>query len=366
MRAPLTALEIVKAVLILIAIAIGCVVLYLIQSLILYFMIASILTLIGRRVVLFFRIKLKMNNILASALTLFLIVMIFSSLFALLFPFIANQSKNLAMLDYENLQNSLQKLGEQVGEVFGASPKVVEEIIEASTTDESNDVGGSEGYAIKLISYIFRFLGDFGIGLFSTLFITFFMLKDSKLIQRAVLKLIPLKHHTKTLHSFAMVKDLLSRYFIGVVFQILILFSIYSITLLLVGVESAILIAFLCSIFNIIPYIGPIIGAILMVIFTLMQFSDFDFIRVAIPAAGYVSLGIIIGQLVDNFFSQPFIFSSSVKSHPLEIFTIIIIAGLLFGPFGMMAAVPIYTVIKIFLKEFWPENRLVKFITKDL
>jgi predicted PurR-regulated permease PerM len=69
---------------------------------------------------------------------------------------------------------------------------------------------------------------------------------------------------------------------------------------------------------------------------------------------------------LDPFFSQPFIFSRSVKSHPLEIFLIIMIAGLLFGIVGMMVAVPGYTVLKVILKAFMDENKIVMFMTKEL
>jgi predicted PurR-regulated permease PerM len=79
-----------------------------------------------------------------------------------------------------------------------------------------------------------------------------------------------------------------------------------------------------------------------------------------------VLIGLVIGQLVDNFFSQPFIFSNSVKSHPLEIFLIIIIAGLLFGVVGMIVAVPGYTAIKVICKEFLDDNKIVKSLTEDL
>jgi len=77
-------------------------------------------------------------------------------------------------------------------------------------------------------------------------------------------------------------------------------------------------------------------------------------------------LGYAIAQLIDNFLSQPLIFSKSVKSHPLEIFLVILIAGLLFGVLGMVLAVPVYTVIKVVLKEFLTDNKIVKSLTQDL
>src|SRR5690606_1157328 len=141
---------------------------------------------------------------------------------------------------------------------------------------------------------------------------------------------------------------------------------IYSILLLLVGLENAIIVAFLCALFNIIPYLGPIIGGAIMITLTMTGNLDADFMNVILPKTGYVLIGLAIGQLVDNFFSQPIIFSNSVKSHPLEIFLVIIIAGLLFGMMGMIIAVPGYTAIKVILKEFLAENKIVQRLTKNL
>ena len=69
---------------------------------------------------------------------------------------------------------------------------------------------------------------------------------------------------------------------------------------------------------------------------------------------------------MDNFFSQPFIFSRSVKSHPLEIFFVILASGSLFGAVGMIVAIPLYTALKVILKEFLSENRIVQSLTKDI
>ena len=68
-----------------------------------------------------------------------------------------------------------------------------------------------------------------------------------------------------------------------------------------------------------------------MILLTMSSHITQDFSTVILAKAIYVAIGFGIGQLIDNFFSQPFIFSNSVKSHPLEIFIVIISGGLLFG-----------------------------------
>jgi predicted PurR-regulated permease PerM len=138
------------------------------------------------------------------------------------------------------------------------------------------------------------------------------------------------------------------------------------VVLLIFGIKNAVVIAFLCALLNLIPYIGPLIGAFLMVVLTMSSNLGASFSEVILPKTTYVMIGFMIGQLVDNFFSQPFIFSKSVKSHPLEIFLVIIIGGLLFGVIGMITAVPSYTALKVIMKEFLSENKIVKELTKNI
>src|SRR5690606_13021975 len=190
-----------------------------------------------------------------------------------------------------------------------------------------------------LLNSFMSVISNIRIGIFSVLFISFFLLKDSNLLQNSLLTLVPKNKEMGVINSMEKIKNLLSRYFVGLLIQILILFFIYSILLLLIGLEHAIIVAFLCALFNIIPYIGPIIGGALMIVLTMTSNLDASFIEEILPKTGYVLIGLTIGQLVDNFFSQPIIFSNSVKSHPLEIFLVIIIAGLLFGVMGMIIAV---------------------------
>ena len=194
-------------------------------------------------------------------------------------------------------------------------------------------------------------LGGFTIGLFSIIFISFFFLKDSELLENSIFFFFNKKTHSRLKKSFEEIKDLLSRYFIGLIIQISILFFIDSAFLLIFQIKNALIIAF-CAILNLIPYIGPLISGFLMLILCMTSNLDQDFSSVVVPNTIYVMIGFIVGQLIDNFFSQPFIFSKSVKSHPLEIFIIIIISGTLFGLMGLVFAIPFIRLLKLYLENF--------------
>jgi predicted PurR-regulated permease PerM len=283
-------------------------------------------------------------------------------LFSMFVPLIREQSQNLSLLDINSLQDNLQDLYKQIVDYLSAKDIDIEKSFK-----ESDLVSRLDFNAIPdLLNSLIGTIGNFTIGLFSILFISFFLLKDSHLMESGLMVFVSDDKETRLKNSIEKIKDLLSRYFVGLVFQILILFIIYTIVLLIVGVDNAVVIAFLCALLNLIPYIGPLISGFLIMMLTMTNFLGMDFQAVILPKTIWVMVGFILGQLVDNFFSQPFIFSNSVRSHPLEIFLVIVICGLLFGVVGMIVAIPVYTALKVILKEFLSDNKIVKSLTKDL
>ncbi len=366
MNSKIIANGILRAVFIIAAIVITFYFLIEIRSVLAYLAIAAVIALLGRPIVLFLRRKLKFPNTLAVVLTMFLMLGVFIGILALFIPLVNEQSRNLSLLDIEALKDNLNNLYLEITDYLGISTANVDEIIEDSDLNKNILEGLDLNFIPDFLNSFFNVLSNFSIGLFSVLFISFFFLKDSKLFQNGVMTFVPSTKEGSMIKSIDKINNLLSRYFGGILLQLFILFIIYTITLLIVGVENAIVIAFLCSLFNIIPYVGPIIGGVIMITLTMTSYLGADFSSVILAKTLYVLIGLCIGQLIDNFFSQPFIFSNSVKSHPLEIFLVIIIAGLLFGVVGMVIAVPGYTAIKVILKEFLSENSIVKKLTKDL
>ncbi|MCF6223135.1 MAG: AI-2E family transporter [Flavobacteriaceae bacterium] len=351
---------ILRAIGVIFAIAIVLLFLYKIQSVLIYFAISIVLTLIARPLLALLRKKLKLPNTLAVIVTMSFFTLLIFGVVSMFIPLIVKQSQNISLLNIEGLRSDVTSLIHEIDNYF--SSRGVNIFNGLKNIDLSSNIASIPG----LLNSLVGFIGSFSMGLFSVLFISFFLLKDTHLMHNAFFVITPDEKEERLLKSLGKIKDLLSRYFIGLIIQISILFTIYSITLLIIGVESPIVIAFLCALLNLIPYIGPLIGGVIILTLTMTSNLEYDFQSVILPKTMYVLIGYIFAQLIDNFFSQPYIFSKSVKSHPLEIFLIIIIGGLLFGILGMILAVPTYTVIKVILKEFLSENEIVKSITKGL
>ena len=336
--------------------------LLLIQSVLIYIIIAAIIALIAKPMILFLRKKLKFPNTIAVVSTMVLFVSLIIGITGMFIPLVIEQGESLSLLKTKGLEENIGNLITQANEYFTSKN------IDILSELQSADVFASLKSIPNLLNSIVGALGSFSVGLFSVLFISFFFMKDSKMFKSALLTLMPKGTEDRFSHSLEKINDLLSRYFIGLVIQITILFVIYTIILLVIGVSNAVVIAFLCALLNIIPYVGPLISAFLMIVLTMTSGlgQDLDFQAEILPKTVYVMIGFIIAQVVDNFASQPIIFSKTTKSHPLEIFLIIIIGGLLAGPLGMIIAVPSYTVLKVILKEFISDNKIVSSLTKDI
>ena len=353
---------ILRALAIIFGIALVLYFLYKIQSVIGYVAIAAVISLIGRPIVLFLEQRLKFKNTMAVIVTMVVLLGLFLGLVGLFIPLLIKQGQNLSLLNIEELQINIENLYTEIINYFDLHQIDLEQSIKESNLLSKIDYTLIPNFLNSVVSGF----GSFSIGLFSVLFISFFFLKDSRLFENGLLTFIPDSKESRWKSSSDKIKNLLSRYFVGLIFQILILFIIYTIGLLIIGVENAIVIAFLCALLNLIPYVGPLVGVLLMMTLTMTSNLGEPFSEVILPKTFWVFIVFMIGQLVDNFGSQPIIFSKSVKSHPLEIFLVILITGILFGVIGLIIAVPAYTAIKVILKAFLSENRIVQKLTKDL
>ncbi len=335
--------------------------LYKIQSVLIYIVVALILTLIGNPIVDFFKRKLKFNHVLATTATLVIFVLLIFGLIMMFIPLILAQGESLSLLNASEIEKSTLEVIDKIAAFLDSHGVDSSQFYKENISSKL-----SFNFIPNLFNSIINTVSSFGIGLASVLFITFFFLKDRLAFIVGAKHLIPEEQEDKILNSFHKINHLLSRYFIGLLLQLLIVFILYLIVLLVFGVPNAILIAFLCAVLNIVPYIGPLIASIVAAILTMIGNLGGDFQTEMLPVTLYVMIGFWLVQVIDNNFSSPLIFSKSVSSHPLEIFLVVLITGYLFGIVGMIVAIPCYTILKVLGKEFFPENKVVKLLTKNL
>ncbi len=335
---------------------------YQIQTVIVYLIVAVIFSMIANPIIEFLRRRLKFSNILAVVSTMILFLLLITGLIMLFVPLITSQSTNLSLLDTKSIENRSIELYNQLSIYLSNHNIEINKIFkETDITSRLNF-----NFLTDFFNSIIGTISSFGIGLVSVFFISFFFLKDKVQFIVGMKKILPNDHEEQILNSIEKTRLLLTRYFLGLLLQLTIIFILYLIVLLIFGVENAIVIAFLCGLLNVIPYVGPFIASILAGILTMLSNIGNDFQDVILPTTIYVSIGFFIVQLIDNNISSPIIFSKSVNSHPLEIFLVILVIGILFGITGMIIAVPLYTTLKVIGKEFFPENKVIKILTKNL
>ncbi|AWI26415.1 AI-2E family transporter [Flavobacterium pallidum] len=333
-----------------------------IQTLIYYLVAALILTLIGNPIQLFFRKKLKFSMTMATVATLFIFILIIVGLIMMFVPLVLSQSENLSVLNTSEIETNVSELLAKINNFL-----ISHGVDKGNTIDVSKITSKLDFNFIPVfLNSVLGALSSFGMGLASTLFITFFFLKDKIMFIIGIKKILPDNHEEKILNSLSKINDLLSRYFIGLLLQLFIVFLLYWIVLLIFGIQNGFVIAFFCAVLNIIPYIGPLIGSVLAAVLTMISNLGMDFQSEILPKTIYVMIGFAVVQFIDNNFSQPIIFSKSTNSHPLEIFLVILIGGFLFGVLGMIIAVPVYTMLKVIGKEFFPENKIIRILAKNI
>ena len=199
------------------------------------------------------------------------------------------------------------------------------------------------------------------IAFFSVSFITFFFLKDDELFLSMLKAPFPERVHGNIERAMSSVSQLLMRYFTGILSESCILMIVISVTMIFFGMrtQDAFFIGLIMGVMNVVPYAGPLIGGVMSV-----------FMGVVTPIEGMTTghtMFVIAGSLLiikgfDDFVLQPTLYSERVKAHPLEIFIVILIAGIV----GMLLAIPSYTVLRVFAKEFFSQFRLVQKLTEKI
>jgi predicted PurR-regulated permease PerM len=278
------------------------------------------------------------------------------SLFALIFvPLVSEQVKvfgslnidsmiNKVMVPVENFESYLTMHG-----WLGESDSLLKVRMQNAVAQV---IAGMEFSSI--IENVISFAGGMFVLLMAVAFITFFLLYEDGAFRKRFLRIIPNPYFEVTVEGLFKIEKLLSNYLLGLMMQMTSIFLLAFSGLSILGIKYAASIALFAAVINLIPYLGPLLGAIFGIVVGLSTspagvFTNSDYIFIIVKILAVFATV----QVVDNIFLQPMIFSKSVKAHPLEIFNVIFAGATLAGIPGMIAAIPGYTVIRVSVMEIY-------------
>jgi len=174
--------------------------------------------------------------------------------------------------------------------------------------------------------------------------IAFFILKDGPMLKKKFLDLVPNKYFEMLLHLFYKTDKQIGSFIRGQIVDNMILAVFYSIGYYFMDIPFFIIFGAFSGLANVIPYVGPVLGALPPVIVTIMEFGDFSMI----PA---IILLFVIVQILENGVVQPTVVAKSVNLHPLIIIFSVLTGGQLLGVIGMLFSVLLAGIIKVLIVE---------------
>lgn len=351
---------------------IGAAICWYFRSVIVYILLAVVVSLISRPImVLLQKIRFKGRKapdwILAS-LTLCITLLAFILFVTLIVPVMSGIVKGISLAGIENAARNiaipLANFNEFLRETF---PKLGGDFrIEVALFDELKKILDVSVFS-SVIGSAASVVSSIGIGLFSICFISFFFIKDRHLFGKMVASIVPDKYEQTAIDALSDIGHLLTRYFSGVLIEMTGVAIVNFLGLILIarlGFNAAIGIAVLTGILNIIPYVGPLLGgAIGTTLALVIKYSSLVPIGLNVGFLWFTLIVIAIfcfTQLVDNFLYQPLIYSTSIKATPLEIFIVLLIAGHVGGPMGMLIAIPSYTAARVVAYRFFGHIKAIQ------
>ncbi|MCH8288041.1 MAG: AI-2E family transporter [Candidatus Marinimicrobia bacterium] len=188
------------------------------------------------------------------------------------------------------------------------------------------------------------------------LFMTFFLLKDQRTIKKTLIGIVPNRFFEMSLVMVYRIENQLGSYIRGVLLDGLIVAILSSIGLYMLGIPFFYFVGIIAGLTNMIPYMGPLIGATVAIIVALMSNPESLMIIVKIAAL------FAIVQLIDNVLITPVVVSNAVDLHPLVVMLVVLVGGSLLGLTGLIFAIPLTSIIKVIGEELVKGLKSYRFV----
>ena len=270
---------------------------------------------------------------------LFLIVLM---MFAALIPYLGVQSMNLFKRISPIAIELAGRLTQWVQNFKGAT---------ALFTDAGQVIGMLlSSLAGKLVQAGISAAAQIGRMGFS-LVLTYYVLCDRNRISNHLLLIVPITWRKAVLSALSACRNAMMGYFSGLMKTSVFVTAATAIGLLALGVQDAVLLALLMGILEILPYLGPVLAAIPIVLSAMMQGAETALLVLAM---------LVLVQQIEGNFITPYFTASSTSVHPLAAILSIFVLGSLLGIWGILIAVPMVALIQ----SIWWSLRKIRCMMK--
>lgn len=314
------------------------VIFYFAQSIILPILIAMLFAILLRPVGAFLESKLRLPHIIATLLSVMLMVLVVAGIFT----FISIQVVDMAS-DWDKIRGNfkihLAELQSMIRDRFNLSEVEQKNLIDDATKDSMK---GSTVISTTLLSFT-----DMLVNLLLIPIYTFLFLLYRTHFMKFFAKLVTSKNHDVLHDIMCKVKVSVQSYIVGLLMQMVTVSVLTTIGFMIVGLEYAILLGVITGLLNLIPYIGILIAGILSIVASLTATPDISIVIGVIVV-------IAVTQLIDNNLLVPLIVSSKVQINAFVSIVGIIIGGALAGVAGMFIAIPTIAILKVVFDRVQP------------
>ena len=279
-----------------------------------------------------FLIRKKIPNSIAISLTLLLMIVVLVVIVVLISAQLAPLIENFAIIK-KNVVNHINVISNWLSNKTGISTVEQTQIIQKQTNSFIDSAGDYLNNAMGSVSSALVFFGLFPI-------YTFLILYYKNMLRKFLLMWFQGDESQQVSQTLKSVESIIQSYIIGLLIQLGYMTVLLGGTLLLFGIDYAILIAIIFAVLNLIPYIGALVGNVIGVLLTLSSSADLNPVFT-------VLIIITVVQLLDNNILMPYIVGSKIRINALVSLVGVFIGGALAGVSGMFLSLPVMAVFKI-------------------
>jgi predicted PurR-regulated permease PerM len=287
---------------------------------------------------------------LSIVLTYLLVIALVAGIVAFFVPLVADQV-NVLIKNWPDLTSRVQDWGSRgwgwykkiIDSLQSISPRwkeTVETSLQNLAGDVITSVQGGVVATVRTVSSTISFI----IGLIVIPFWLFYILHDESQVKAGVLRAIPQQLRADVQCMARLIDDVLSAYIRGQLLLVLFVGSMATIAMLIIGVPFALVLGLIAGMFEVLPFVGPILGAIPAVLVALLSDPG---------SAIWVAVSFFAIQQVENLILVPRVAGKSVKLHPAMVMVVLVIGNELAGFLGMLMAVPITAVLRDVFKYLY-------------